>query len=407
MAKIAIIGGGASGMFCGICSADGNNIVDIYEKNEKLGKKLYITGKGRCNLTNNCDISEFFENINRNSEFLYSSLYGFTNFDLVSFFEKRGLKTKTERGNRVFPSTDKSSDVIKVLENILVKKRVNVKLNSEVKELKKMGMGFLLSSNAGKIYYDKVVVATGGISYPKTGSTGFGYEIGENFGHSIIKTVPVLVGINTKEDYALSGVSLKNINLSLTNGNKILWQEFGELLFTHGGLSGPVVLRTSVKIYDVKDRDLYLSIDLKPALTHDVLNKRILRDFQKYSNKNIVNGLKDLLIQSLIPVILKISNIPEETKVNQITSVQRRELVNKIKNFKFTFKSLRSINEAVITRGGINVKEINPYTMESKICKNLFFIGEVLDVDANTGGFNLQIAFSTAYAAGRSLCKNE
>ena len=216
-----------------------------------------------------------------------------------------------------------------------------------------------------------------------------------------------MVGINTKEDYALSGVSLKNINLSLTNGNKILWQEFGELLFTHGGLSGPVVLRTSVKIYDVKDRDLYLSIDLKPALTHDVLNKRILRDFQKYSNKNIVNGLKDLLIQSLIPVILKISNIPEETKVNQITSVQRRELVNKIKNFKFTFKSLRSINEAVITRGGINVKEINPYTMESKICKNLFFIGEVLDVDANTGGFNLQIAFSTAYAAGRSLCKNE
>jgi len=401
MKKVMVVGGGAAGMMAAIISARKGHRVFLFEKNEKLGKKLFITGKGRCNITNACDVEELFKNIVSNPKFLYSAFYTFTSFDMISFIESLGLTTKIERGNRVFPASDKSSDVIAVMQKEMKRLGIEIFLNSRVKDVYTNNQEFkyLVLSSGEKVNGDAAIIATGGLSYQSTGSTGDGYKFARQMGHTIMPTSPSLVPFNVKEAWCkeLQGLSLKRIRLTVKSGNKVISRDFGELLFTHFGISGPVVLSASAYY---TGQDLSCTIDLKPALDLEQLDARIIRDFKKYQNKQFRNGLGDLLPAKLVPVVVDLSEIDSFKKINEITREERRRLCGIIKNMTMTITGLRNYKEAIITKGGIDVNEVNPSTMESKLMKNIYFIGEVLDVDALTGGFNLQIAWSTAYAAG-------
>ena len=405
MSKIAVAGGGAAGMIAAVFAARNGNEVSLYEKNEKLGKKLFITGKGRCNLTNTAEMEDMFNAVVSNPKFLYSSFYSFTNDQTIAFFEELGVKTKTERGGRVFPASDHSSDVIHGLERELNRLGVRIELNTEVKEiLTENGkvQGLMLASGK-KVEADAVIVAAGGLSYPSTGSTGDGYRMARSCGHKVTRLFPALVPMEVKEWYAkeLMGLPLRNIEITITDGTKKLYQDFGEMLFTHYGVSGPVILSASSIVGSrLAEKELTLHIDLKPALAKEQLDKRVLREFDANHNRQFKNASAGLFPAKLRPVIVELSGIPEEKKVNEITREERKKFTDLIKDFSMTLTGLRSYNEAIITKGGVSVKEIDPGTMESKLVKGLFFAGEVLDLDAVTGGFNLQIAWSTGFLAG-------
>lgn len=409
MKKVIIVGGGAAGMAAAIGAGRNNHQVIVYEKNEKLGKKIYITGKGRCNITNASDMETILANVVSNRKFLYSAFYGFTNEDMIQLLEKRGCKTKVERGNRVFPVSDKASDVIHTLAREMEALGVEVKLRTKVTSLMVEDgtcVGVVLEDGK-KVYADDVIVCTGGLSYHTTGSTGDGYTFAENCGHTITELSPALVPFNTKEEWArqLQGLSLKNISVQMKQGKKVLYESFGEMLFTHYGVSGPAILSgSSVVAKKIKKEPIQLIIDLKPALTEEQLDARMLREFDEFKNKQFKNSLVHLYPSKLIPVIIELSGINPEKKVNEISKEERLTLVHLTKNLVLTLHSLRDYNEAIITQGGISVKEINPTTMESKLVSHLYFSGEVLDLDAFTGGYNLQIAWSTGYAAGNNLC---
>ena len=388
-------------MMAAIAAKKNGNDVTLLEKNEKLGKKLFITGKGRCNLTNASDIDSHMNNLMSNPKFMYSAFNAFDSDDIISLIEESGVKTKVERGNRVFPKSDKSSDIIKALKKQLDSLGVDINLNYEVKTITKDDV-FEINDD---LTCDCLIVATGGLSYKSTGSTGDGYKFAKQFGHETTKTYPSLVPFNIKEEYCkdLQGLSLKNVTLKLLDQDKVLYEELGEMLFTHFGVSGPLVLSASSFVADKMEDGYKISIDLKPALDEATLDKRILRDFDKYKNKNFNNSLSDLLPKKLIPIIIKLSGIDEYKKVNEITKEERQRLVSLIKNLEFNVDGLRGYDEAIITKGGIDVKEINPKTMESKLVEGLYFVGEVLDLDSLTGGYNLQLAWSTGYVAGSSI----
>ena len=409
MSKVLIIGGGAAGMMAAAFAAKNGNRVEVFEKNEKLGKKLFITGKGRCNITNAADLEDFFSAVTSNPKFLYSAFYSFTNEQVISFFEELGVKTKVERGGRVFPVSDHSSDVIQALKSEMERLGVKINLNAEVKELITEKNSTIETVNGirlvsgKKISGDAVIVATGGISYPSTGSTGDGYRFARRCGHKVSELSPSLVPMEVKEWYAgeLMGLSLRNTEIRITDGKKKLYQEFGEMLFTHYGVTGPVILSASSVVgKKLKDTELTLHIDLKPALTEEQLDKRVLREFETNHNRQFKNAVDSLFPSKLRPVIVELSGIPEEKKVHEITKEERLRFVRLIKDFTMTLTGLRGYNEAIITKGGVSVKEIDPGTMESKLVKGLYFAGEVLDLDAVTGGYNLQIAWSTGYLAG-------
>ncbi|CAK7016759.1 NAD(P)/FAD-dependent oxidoreductase [Tissierella carlieri] len=403
--KICIVGAGPAGIIAaGIAGSRGKDVT-LIEKNERIGKKLFITGKGRCNITNNAPIEDFFDNVMKNRNFLYSSFYSFTNRDIVNLLESYGLKTKVERGNRVFPLSDKSSDVIKAFQKFLAANNVKLLLDTKVNSIDIKNQKFIVRTNKDETIFDKLVIATGGKSYPATGSTGDGYIFAEGLGHSITKIRPSLVPVEVRENWIkdLQGLSLKNITLSAYAKKKNIYEEFGEMIFTHYGISGPIVLSMSNHLYRYINDGIRLSIDLKPALDNKKLDDRILRDFELNNNKKMKNALDDLLPQKLIPIILFLSDLDPEKIINQITKEERLKLLNSIKEFPLTFKSFRPIEEAIITSGGVSTKEINPSTMESKQVSGLYFAGEVIDVDALTGGYNLQIAYSTGYLAGSNV----
>ena len=408
MKKCIVIGGGAAGMFAAVMAAAGGLSVSLWEKNEKLGKKLFITGKGRCNLTNDCETEELFRNVMTNSKFLYSAFYQFNSRDLMAFFESEGLRLKTERGNRVFPESDKSSDVIRVLEKKLRQLGVSIELNRRAQCLDvKDGVciGVRDSSGRGE-RADCVLLATGGFSYASTGSTGDGYRMAETVGHTLVTPRPSLVPMETEEDWCreLMGLSLRNVSVILKKGKKKLYEDFGEMLFTHFGVSGPLILSGSAHCGLLKDfEDVTLTIDLKPALTAEQVDGRLLRIFEENKNKQFRNSLAGLLPNKLIPVIIRLSGIDPYKQVNLVSREERTHLGYLLKHLEIHIRGLRGFNEAIITGGGIKVKEVNPQTMESKSVKNLYFAGEVLDVDALTGGFNLQIAWSTAWLAAKSM----
>lgn len=403
MKKVFVIGGGAAGMMAALsCSMLGKDVT-IFERNSDLGKKLLITGKGRCNITNIAEGKAFIDNIPGNNRFLYSAFNKFSNIDLIEFINKNGLKTKVERGGRVFPASNKSTDVRDFFVKMLKKYNVKINYNTRITDIKVENHAVKgVFINDRLLYCDSIILATGGLSYPTTGSTGDGYQIAKKLGHTIVEPYPSLVPIVTYENVKeLMGLSLKNVRVMAYNGKKLIKEEFGEMLFTHFGLSGPVILTLSRFVHDyIGNEETTIKIDLKPALTLEMLDKRILRDFEKYTNKDIKNALYDLLPQSLIPYIIKISKINPEKKVREITKQERMTLIRTIKSLTFRIKELRPIKEAIVTAGGVSVKELNPSTMESKIIKGLFFAGEIIDVDGLTGGFNLQIAFSTGYVAG-------
>ena len=417
MKKTIIIGGGAAGMFAAIAAAERGCEVHLYEKNEKLGKKIYITGKGRCNLTNACDMEKLMDNVCTNRKFLYSSFYGYTNQDVINFFETHGMKTKTERGDRVFPLSDKSADVIDTLRDAMKKSGVKVHLHTEVesilledtaeKERKKKILGIKLK-NGTEIPADRVLVATGGLSYKTTGSTGDGYRFAESAGHKVTELSPSLVPFNTREEYGkrMQGLSLKNVTLSVLDGKKCLYEDFGEMMFTHFGVTGPLVLTASTAVLKkLRQKELRMEIDLKPALSEEQLDARLLREFEEGNKKQFKNVIGTLFPAKMIPIMIELSGITPEKKVNEITKAEREVLIHLTKHFPLTATGLRDYNEAIITRGGVSVKEINPSTMESKLVSGLYFAGEVLDLDAVTGGFNLQIAWSTGYAAGVGMAE--
>lgn len=401
--KIGVIGGGPAGIIAaGFASSRGKDVI-LIEKNNKIGKKLFITGKGRCNITNASSIENFFNNIVTNGDFLYSGFYSFTNESIMSLLRSYGLSMKVERGNRVFPFTDKSSDVIKAFEKFLADKNVNILLNRNVEDVNKDNESFIVKLQDGNVLrFKKLILATGGKSYPLTGSTGDGYKFAQKFGHKIVPLKPSLVPIEIEEPWIkdLQGLSLKNILLTSYIGHNKIHEEFGEMVFTHYGISGPVALTMSNYINKYEDKNIKFSIDLKPALSIEKLDARILRDFEVYKNKQIKNGLYDLLPKKLIPVVIRKAKIDEEKIINQITKSERIRLVNTIKDLSLTFKKFRPIEEAIVTSGGVSTKEIDPSTMESKLVPGLYFAGEIIDVDALTGGYNLQIAYSTGYLAG-------
>lgn len=407
MKNIVVVGGGAAGMMAAIQSAGAGHSVTLLEKNEKLGKKLFITGKGRCNITNACEISDLFSNVVSNPKFLYSSFYGFSNEDTINFFHSLGLKTKVERGNRVFPMSDKSSDVIKVLQKACEQKEVVIRLNTEVRDIlfEQGRVTGVWLRNGEKLLADSVILATGGLSYSSTGSDGSGYHMAERAGHTIKETRPGLTGILIKESFTadLQGLTLKNVAAVITKAGtkKKLYEGFGEILFTHYGVSGPLMLSASSLLGDwLKKESLFLHIDMKPALTREQLDKRVQKDFETAANMSVKNAMVHLLPKSMIPVLLERCAIPFDKKVNSLTREERIHIVEKMKDFDLTLTGLRDIEEAIITRGGVKTGEVNPTTMESKLLSGLYFAGEILDVDALTGGFNLQIAWSTGYAAG-------
>ncbi len=406
MSTAIVIGGGPAGMIASGTLAKEFSKVILIEKNKFLGKKLRITGKGRCNITNNADIEEFINNVPTNPRFLYSAFYSFTNQDIIVLLNSLGVKTKVERGERVFPESDSAKDVADALKKYALAKNVTL-INSEVTELLTKDEKITgVRTTKGNFLADYVILATGGCSYPLTGSDGKGYELAEKQGHSIITPKPSLIPIVTHEKWVadLMGLSLKNIEISVINkkGKKI-YTDFGEMLFTHFGVSGPVILSASAHMKNLEKENYKISIDLKPALDYDKLDKRICRDFEQFKNKHIINALDELLPKALIPVVIRLSEIDEHKAVNSITKEERQRLVMTIKELTVSVKGFRPIDEAIITSGGIKVSEINPSTMESKIIENLYFAGEIIDVDAYTGGFNLQIAYSTGYLAAISI----
>ena len=413
MSHVIVVGGGAAGMFAAIAAAKNGHQVTLYEKNEKLGKKIFITGKGRCNITNAADMEELFDAVVTNSKFLYSSFYGYTNQNVIDFFEDAGVPVKIERGNRVFPISDHSSDVIRALEREMKKVGVKVCLNTEVKsvESEKGKFNKVVLKDTTTQTADACIVATGGLSYRSTGSTGDGFRFAENVGHKVTQCFPSLVPMETKEPWIceLQGLSLRNVEAKILDGKKELYKDFGEMLFTHFGVSGPLIISASSyvgkKFMDKngQKKELTLEIDLKPALTEEQLDQRVLRDFEENHNRQFKNAITKLFPTKLIPVMLELGGIDPEKKVNSIEKEERKQFVHLIKHFRMTLTGLRDYPEAIITKGGVNVKEIDPGTMESKLVKGLYFAGEVLDLDALTGGFNLQIAWSTGYAAGNAI----
>ena len=413
MAKILIVGGGAAGMAAAVFLGEKNQEVHLFEKNEKLGKKLFITGKGRCNITNTCDEETFFKSVVTNSKFLYSAFYGYSNQDVISFFESLGLAVKEERGGRIFPVSDHSSDVIRVLEKRMKELDVKVHLKSEAEAVlteegeagEKQIKGIRLK-NGAEISGDKVIIATGGFSYQATGSTGDGYTFAKETGHTVTDLRPALVPIVTKEEYVtqMQGLALKNVRFTIKDGKKVLYDDFGELLFTHFGISGPLVLTASSYIgKKLEKKELQGYIDLKAALTEEQLDARLLRDFEAGINRQFKNVITGMFPAKMYPIILELGGIAPEKKVNEITRKERQDFIYFVKHFPLTLVELRPFREAIITQGGVKVKEVNPKTMESKLVKGLYFIGEVLDLDAVTGGFNLQIAWSTARAAAEFI----
>ena len=410
--NVIIIGGGPAGMLAAISSAKAGNNVTILEKMNACGKKLLITGKGRCNITNATEIEEFINYIPGNGRFLYSAFQNFNNEDIIEMLEKGGVKTKVERGNRVFPVSDKSRDVLDALLENVKKLGVKIKTNTEVEEIivNNNKVEGVITKEKEKILADKVILATGGKSYPATGSTGDGYTMAQKLGHTITEIKPSLVPLTVYDLEVckeLQGLSLRNVKISLKNENKVIYEDFGEMIFTHFGVSGPTILSSSAILLRyknvkelLKNKKIELQIDFKPALSKEKLDLRIRRDFEEVKNKQFKNSLNDLLPQKLIPIIIKKSGIDENKKVNEITREERLRLLDLLKEFKIKIKDFKEIEYAIITAGGINIKEINPKTMESKLVQGLYFAGEVIDVDAYTGGFNLQIAYSTGYTAG-------
>ena len=406
MAKTIVIGGGAAGMMAAYAAAMCGNEVSLYEKNEKLGKKVYITGKGRCNVTNACETQDLLGNIVTNPKFMYSPIYTFDNNMVQSFMEEWGCPLKVERGNRVFPQSDKSYDVINALIRAMRENKVDINLDSHVSDiLTENGHVTGVRVNGCDVECDNVILATGGYSYPSTGSTGEGHTMASKLGHHITKCMPALVPFTAAEEWVKEwqGLSLRNCGVTIYDGDHKIYEDFGELLFTHFGVSGPTVLSASSYAVDIiRKRPLRLVIDLKPALDEKQLDARILRDFEANINRKFMNSLDKLFPKSLIPVIIERSGIDAQCRVNEITRDKRQGLVKLIKNFDLTLTGLRGFNEAIITHGGVDVKEIDSSTMESKLIKGLYFAGEMIDVDAVTGGFNLQVAWSTGYLAGIS-----
>lgn len=409
MSKCIVIGGGAAGMLAAYSAAVHGHQVTLLEKNEKIGKKVYITGKGRCNVTNACDVEDLFKNIISNPKFMYSSIYTFDNQAIVDLLTEYGCATKVERGDRVFPVSDRSSDVIFALTRALKDKEVDIRLHTEVTEVCMEAEQYVtgVKTRRGEVIKaDAVIVCTGGISYPSTGSTGDGYRFAEAAGMAVVEPKPALVPLECKEAWCeeLMGLSLRNVQVTILDGKKKVFQEFGEMLFTHFGVTGPLILSASshyVKKY--YGRELPLYIDLKPALTAEQLDKRVLRDFEENINKQFKNAVNGLFPGKLVPVMVHLSGIDPDKKVNEISKEERQQFVHLIKNLPLTIIGTRSFVEAIITQGGVKVKDVNPSTMESKTVKGLYFAGEVLDVDAVTGGFNLQVAWSTGYLAGMSV----
>lgn len=404
--KVAVIGAGASGLMAAYSAAARGNDVTVYEKNSKCGKKIYITGKGRCNVTNLVPAQQFLQNVVNNAKFLTGAVYSFPPDRLYSFLEEGGCPLKTERGSRVFPVSDKASDITKCLQNYCENAGVVFKFDGLVQDiviLNSTVSGIIVKNEL--IHYDKVIVCTGGMSYPSTGSDGDGYRFAESAGHSVVPLRPALCGLNVKGDYCaqMQGLSLKNVGLSVFCGQKKLSEQMGEMLFTHFGVSGPLILTASSLIARLNLNDIKLVLDLKPALDELTLDRRLLRDFGDNKNKSISNCLKNLLPTAMIGEVLRRSGISPDKKVNVVSRAERALLLTTVKNFVILISSLRGFEEAIITSGGVNVRDINPKTMQSKLVDGLYFCGEVLDVDAFTGGFNLQIAFATGYAAGNSI----
>lgn len=409
MSKVIVIGGGAAGMMAAVTAADKGHRVTLIEKNEKLGKKLFITGKGRCNVTNSADLDILFSNVCTNEKFLYSAFYSFDNRAVMAFLEKAGCPLKIERGERVFPASDHSSDIISAFSRELKKRNVEILLNTEVKEIitteENTQFTGVELSNGKQLMADSCILCTGGISYPSTGSTGDGHRFALKTGHRIVECRPALVPLETAEKWCgdLMGLSLKNVSIRLCDDKKTLYEGFGEMLFTHFGVSGPLVLSASSFYGKRKKGECRLYLDLKPALDLQQLDKRLLRDFEESKNKQFKNALNGLFPARLIPVMIELSGIDPEKKVNEITKEERKAFALLIKNIPMTITGTRSFAEAIITQGGVSVKEVNPSTMESKKIQGLYFAGELLDLDAMTGGFNLQIAWSTGYLAGSSV----
>ena len=403
MRKIVVIGGGAAGMISAYSAAQNGNQVILLEKNEKLGKKIYITGKGRCNLTTSVDKREFLRGVVSNSKFLYSAINSFSSQDMMDLLSENGLKLKTERGNRVFPESDKASDVTKTLEKLLKRCGVDVRLNVEVLDIAvENGSVKSVETSCGQIECDSIIVCCGGVSYPLTGSTGDGYKFAKKYGHTIVEPRPALVGVELlgSDFLELQGVSLKNVSLRAVIGEKTIYSDFGEMLFTHFGVSGPIVLSCSSVINRKDIKDVKLIIDLKPALNESVLNDRLIREFKENNVKNLSTAMRSLLPKALIDIVLRQAKVNGQKNCSEITSLERSNIVATLKNLAFPVKKLRPIDEAIVTAGGVSVSEINPKTMESKLVSGLYFAGEVLDLDAYTGGYNLQIAWSTGFVAG-------
>lgn len=410
MGKIVVAGGGAAGMMAAIMAARNGQEVHIFEKNDRLGKKLFITGKGRCNVTNAGDMDNLFESVRTNSKFLYSAFYSFSNEQVMDFFEELGVRLKVERGNRVFPVSDHSSDIVRALQREMDRLGVCVNLNSEITNIiaDEAGFNSIQLKGGERIEGDALILATGGVSYPLTGSTGEGLQMAEQLGHKIVELTPSLIPMITKEDWVkeVQGLALKNVTVTIKQGKKQLYSDFGEMLFTHFGISGPLILSGSSYVTTaIKKGSLEVYIDLKPALTEEQLDARLLREFDEAKNKQFKNVLNGLFPQKLIPIMVRLSGIAPEKKVNEITREERNHFGKVIKNLPLTVTEFRGIEEAIITRGGVSVKEVNPSTMESKKVPNLFFAGEMLDLDAVTGGYNLQIAWSTGYLAGQNAGK--
>ena len=401
--NIAVIGAGPAGLLAAAEAAKASANVTLFDKNEKAGKKLYITGKGRCNVTNMRPPGEFLEFVVRNRKFLYGAIYSFSPENTVELIESNGVKTKVERGNRVFPQSDKASDITKALVKNAERYGVKFSYNSEISDVSKVNDMFFITSRSGKERFDKVIVACGGMSYPSTGSTGDGYAFAKKFGHKIVELRPALVGLTLKESVkALQGLSLRNVTATIDGGGANE-SRFGEMLFTSSGVSGPIILSLSSFVNRVGNvKDMTLSIDLKPAMSAEELDKRVLSDFNKNINKRFKNSINELLPKSLIPYIIGVTGISPEKPLNSVTKEDRAKIVDTLKNLKFGVAALGSLNEAVVTSGGVSVAEVNPKTMESKLVPGLYFAGEVLDVDALTGGFNIQIALSTGFVAGKS-----
>ena len=413
MSKVIVIGGGPAGMMAAITAAENGNDVMIIEKMPTFGKKLLITGKGRCNITSSLYMSEFIKSTPGNGVFLYSAFQNYTNKDIIEFLRRQGLEVKEERGNRIFPVTDKSIDVLNCFLSRIKELNIKYRLNTKVEKILMKNNEVLgVRTNKEIIQTEKIILATGGKSYPLTGSTGDGYKIAEELGHKIIPIKPSLVPLEVYEKdicKSLQGLSLKNTKIRLIDieRNKVVYEDFGEMIFTHFGISGPTILSSSAHLVRykgieelLKNKKIKISIDVKPAMTEEQLDNRILRDFKEYKNKQFKHSLDKLLPQKMIPEVIKLSNINEEKRVNEITKEERKQIIKLLKNFEITIKGCRPVEEAIITSGGINTKEINPKTMESKLIKGLYFAGEIIDVDSYTGGFNLQIAYSTGYTAG-------